>query len=50
MITQAAFKTLMPIACAWAEEQGAVIFRDGVELTASQIVDERHMGIARPSK
>jgi hypothetical protein len=50
MISQAVFKMVLPMACAWAEEQEAVIFRDGVALTASQIADARHIGIAHPER
>ncbi len=41
---------VLPMACAWAEEQEAVILRDGVALTASQIADARHIGIAHPER
>jgi hypothetical protein len=50
MISQAVFKMVLPMACAWAEEQEAVILRDGVALTASQIADARHIGIAHPER
>ena len=33
---------LLPMACSWAEEQGAIISRDGVPLTLSQLADARH--------
>ena len=44
------FKTLLPLACAWAEEQEAIILRDGVALTASQLVDARQIGVAHPER
>jgi hypothetical protein len=50
MISQAVFKMVLPMACAWAEEQEAVILRDGVALTASQIADAHHIGIAHPER
>jgi hypothetical protein len=50
MITQAEFKKLLPIACAWAEEQEAAILRDGVALTMSQVADARRIGIAHPER
>ena len=50
MISQAVFKMVLPMACAWAEEQEAVILRDGVALTASQIADARDIGIAHPER
>jgi len=50
MITQAVLKALIPIACAWAEEQEAIILRDGVALTTSQITDARQIGIVHPER
>src|SRR6266404_9427362 len=50
MISQAVFKMVLPMACAWAEEQEAVILLDGVALTASQIDDARHIGVAHPER
>jgi hypothetical protein len=41
---------VLPMACAWAEEQEAVILRDGVALTASQIADARQIGVAHPER
>ena len=50
MISQAVVKMVLPMACAWAEEQEAVILRDGVALTASQIADARQIGVAHPER
>ena len=41
---------VLPVACAWAAEQEAVILRDGVALTASQIDDARQIGVAHPER
>jgi hypothetical protein len=50
MISQAVVKMVLPMVCAWAEEQEAVILRDGVALTPSQIADARHIGVAHPER
>ena len=50
MITQEQFKTLLPLACAWAEEQERVILRDGVPLTPAQTADAVKIGVAHPEK
>ena len=50
MLTEAMFQTLLPLACAWAEEQERVILREGVALTAAQLADARAVGIAHPEK
>jgi hypothetical protein len=41
---------VLPVACAWAAEQEAVILRDGVALTASQIDDARQIGVVHPER
>ena len=41
---------VLPVACAWAAEQEAVILRDGVALTASQTDDARQIGVAHPER
>jgi hypothetical protein len=50
MITQAIFKLLLPLACAWAKKQQSLILRDGVSLTAEQIIDARKIGIQCPEQ
>ena len=50
MISQAVVKMVLPMVCAWAEEQEAVILRDGVALTASQIADAGQIGVAHPER
>jgi hypothetical protein len=44
------FKLLLPLACAWAEEQESAILRDGVPLTSSLETDARRIGIAQPTR
>lgn len=50
MITQEQFKTLLPLACAWAEEQERVILRDGIPLTPAQAADAVKIGVAHPER
>lgn len=50
MITQEQFEMLLPLACAWAEEQERVILRDGVSLTPAQTVDAAKIGVAHPER
>jgi hypothetical protein len=50
MITEEQFKALLPLACAWAEEQERVIVRDGTPLSPAQTADAKAIGIAHPEK
>ena len=50
MITQEQFRVLLPLACAWAEEQERIILRDGTLLTPFQIADALKIGVAHPEK
>ena len=50
MITPEQFQALLPIACAWAQEQESIILRDGVSLTASQMSDAKRIGIIYPDR
>src|SRR4051812_358431 len=50
MITQKQFKALLPLVCAWAEEQERIILRDGVPLSPDQIADARRIGVAHPEE
>jgi hypothetical protein len=50
MITQEQFKMLLPLACAWAEEQERVILSDGVALTSAQAADAATIGVAHPER
>lgn len=44
------FESLLPLAASWAQEQEAVICREGVPLTQDQIEQARALGIAHPEK
>ena len=46
----ALLKMLLPMACAWAEEQETIILRDGVELTPSLLEDAQRVGISKPHR
>src|SRR5229473_2508010 len=48
MITPEHFQVLLPLACAWAEEQERISLRDGVPLNAAQIDDAKRIGISHP--
>ena len=50
MITQEQFKTLLPVACAWAEEQENIILRYGVPLSPVQTADALKIGVDYPEK
>jgi hypothetical protein len=50
MITPEQFERLLPLACAWTEEQEGVILQDGVPLSAARIADARRIGIAQPER
>ena len=50
MITQEQFKILLPLACAWAEEQERIILRDSVPLTSAEASDAKSIGVAHPER
>jgi len=50
MITQEQFKMLLPLACAWAEEQERMILRGGVPLSPAQTFDAVRAGVAHPEQ
>jgi hypothetical protein len=50
MITQEQFKVLLPLACAWAEEQERIILCDGVSLSPAQTTDAVKIGVAHPER
>lgn len=50
MITQEQFKMLLPLACAWAEDQERIILRDGVALTPAQAADAGKISISHPER
>ena len=41
---------LLPLACAWVEEQERAILRAGVALTEAQTADARRIGVAQPER
>jgi hypothetical protein len=41
---------LLPLACAWAEPQEQRILKQGVGLTADQVVDAEVIGVADPAR
>jgi hypothetical protein len=49
-LTEATFKLLLPMACAWAEKQERVIHRNGVVLTPALIADARRIGVKYPER
>ena len=48
MITLEQFQDLLPLACAWAEEQERHILREGVPLSSAQLIDAATVGVAHP--
>ena len=50
MISQEQFKMLLPLACAWAEEQEYIILRDGVPLSLTQTADAQSAGVTHPER
>ena len=50
MFSEKEFQVLLPLASAWAEEQGRIILRVGVPLTAAQFADAQTIGVAHPEK
>jgi hypothetical protein len=50
MIPEARFKELLPLACAWAEEQEGIILRDGVALTEGLLADGQRIGVGHPER
>jgi hypothetical protein len=50
MVTQEQFDGLLPLACAWAEEQERIILHHGVPLTPAQIADGARIGVTHPEK
>jgi hypothetical protein len=49
-ITPEQFDTLLPLACAWAEEQEQLILQKGVGLNDAQMADARRIGVAAPER
>ena len=50
MISQEQFKMLLPLACAWAEEQECIILRNGVPLSFTQMTDAKSAGVTHPER
>lgn len=50
MITPVEFKVLLPLACAWAEEQEAAILREGVPLSERMLAIAKEIGVAHPER
>ena len=48
MFSENEFQSLLPLACAWVEEQEKIILRDGVPLSSAQIADAQKIGIIHP--
>ena len=49
-ITPEQFDALLPLACAWAEQQENLILDQGVALTDDQMADARRIGVAAPER
>ena len=43
-------ETLLPLATAWAAEQGEIILREGVPLTGTEMGDARKVGVREPER
>jgi hypothetical protein len=50
MITPEEFEALLPLACAWAEEQERLILANGVALTERLMADARRVGVLHPER
>lgn len=50
MITRAAVKMVLPLACSWARKQEAFILDTGIALSDSQVVDARSIGVIHPER
>jgi len=50
IMTPQQFEMLLPLACAWAEEQECAILQSGVALSESQLADARRVGIAQAER
>lgn len=49
-LTSEQFQALVPLACAWAEEQEKLIIDTGVGLSQAQIEDARLVGVTHPER
>ena len=50
ILTTEEFEKLLPLACAWAEEQERVILESGEALTQEQIADATRIGVQHPDR
>jgi len=50
LITPEQFESLLPLACAWAQDQECKILADGVPLSSQQITDANKVGVLHPDK
>lgn len=50
VISPQGFETLLPLACAWAEEQERLILEKGMGLTEAQMADARRIEVAFPER
>lgn len=50
MLTSAALKLILPLACSWAEEQERMILGEGVPLTPSLMADAVRIGVREPER
>ena len=41
---------MLPVACAWAEKEEAIILDQGIPLNDAQLIDARQAGVAHPEK
>ena len=46
--SQHELETLLPLACAWAQDQQKIILRTGVALSSTQLLDARQVGVIDP--
>jgi hypothetical protein len=50
LITPEQFAVLLPLACAWAEEQEQIILQRGISLSAAELSDAKRIGLCHPEQ
>jgi hypothetical protein len=50
MMDRTMVRLFLPLACAWARKREAIIIREGISLTESQMEDARRIGVKSPEK
>jgi hypothetical protein len=50
LITPEQFAVLLPLACAWAEEQEQIILQRGISLSAAEMADAKRIGLWHPEQ